>query len=66
MTVLIEVSLITPPVGTNVIIIQRVSGLSSSQVFGGVLWFLVVEMAIILALICFPILATWLPDMMLR
>lgn len=65
MTVLIEVSLITPPVGTNVII-QRVSGLSSSQVFGGVLWFLVVEMAIILALICFPILATWLPDMMLR
>jgi tripartite ATP-independent transporter DctM subunit len=64
-TVLIEVSLITPPVGTNVIIIQRISGLPSSQVFAGVLWFLVVEMIVILALICFPILATWLPDMML-
>lgn len=64
-TVLIEVSLITPPVGTNVIIIQRISGLPSSQVFAGVLWFLVVEMVVILALICFPILATWLPNMML-
>ncbi len=62
---LIEVSLITPPVGTNVIIIQRISGLSSSQVFAGVLWFLVVEMVVILALVCFPVLATWLPDMML-
>ncbi len=64
-TVLIEVSLITPPVGTNVIIIQRISGLPSSQVFASVLWFLVVEMVVILALICFPILATWLPNMML-
>ncbi len=64
-TVLIEVSLITPPVGTNVIIIQRVSGLSSGKVFASVFWFLVVEMVVLLALVLFPMLATWLPERML-
>lgn len=64
-TVLIEVSLITPPVGTNVIIIQRVSGLPSSRVFRSVLWFLLVEFVIIAAIVRFPGLVTWLPDRML-
>ncbi|MBI4777195.1 MAG: TRAP transporter large permease [Deltaproteobacteria bacterium] len=65
-TVMIEVSLITPPVGTNVIIIKRVSGLPSRQVFAGVAWFVVMEMVVVSLLVLFPALATWLPDRMLN
>jgi len=64
-TVMIELSLITPPVGTNVIIIKRVSGLPSRQVFAGVAWFVVMEIVVVSLLVFFPELATWLPDRML-
>ncbi len=63
-TVMIEVSLITPPVGTNVIIIQRVSGLPSMQVFRGVGWFFALELVVIALLVLFPALATALPELM--
>jgi len=65
-TVMIELSLITPPVGTNVIIIKRVSGLPSRQVFAGVAWFVVMEILVVSLLVLFPTLATWLPDRMLN
>ena len=63
-TVMIEVSLITPPVGTNLIIIQRVSGLPSMQVFRGVSWFFALELVVITLLVLFPALATALPELM--
>jgi len=63
-TVMIEVSLITPPVGTNVIIIKRVSGLPSRQVFSGVGWFFVMELVVIAFLVTFPIISLWLPNLM--
>ena len=65
-TVMIELSLITPPVGTNVIIIKRVSGLPSRQVFAGVAWFVAMEVGVVFLLVLFPALATWLPDKMLN
>jgi len=65
-TVMIELSLITPPVGTNVIIIRRVSGLSMSQVFRGVGWFFLMECIVIVFLVMFPAISTWLPDLMLN
>jgi C4-dicarboxylate transporter, DctM subunit len=63
-TVMIEVSLITPPVGTNVIIIKRVSGLPSRQVFRGVGWFFIMEIAVIALLVAFPSISLWLPNLM--
>lgn len=65
-TVMIELSLITPPVGTNVIIIRRVSGLSMGQVFRGVGWFFLMECIVIVFLVMFPAISTWLPNLMLN
>ncbi len=65
-TVMIELSLITPPVGTNVIIIKKVSGLPMGQVFRGVGWFFAMECIVIAILVMFPSLSIWLPDMMLK
>jgi C4-dicarboxylate transporter DctM subunit len=65
-TVMIEVSLITPPVGTNVIIIKRVSGLPSRQVFSGVGWFFAMELVVVALLVAFPAIALWLPNMMFK
>ena len=65
-TVMIELSLITPPVGTNVIIIKRVSGLPSRQVFAGVAWFAAMEVCVVALLVLFPDLVLWLPDRMLN
>jgi tripartite ATP-independent transporter DctM subunit len=64
-TVMIELSLITPPVGTNVIIIRKVSGLSMGQVFKGVGWFFLMECIVIALLVMFPSISTWLPELML-
>jgi TRAP-type C4-dicarboxylate transport system permease large subunit len=64
-TVMIELSLITPPVGTNVIIIRKVSGLSMGQVFKGVGWFFLMECIVIVLLVLFPSISTWLPELML-
>ena len=63
-TVMIEVSLITPPVGTNVIIIKRVSGLPSRQVFSGVGWFFAMELVVVAILVSFPGISLWLPNLM--
>jgi tripartite ATP-independent transporter DctM subunit len=64
-TVLIEVSLITPPVGTNVIIIRRLSGLPMGAIFKSVGWFFLMELIVILLLVVFPQLAIWLPNIMI-
>ena len=64
LTLMIQISLITPPVGTNVIIMTRLSGLSQGQVFGSVGWYFFLLLAFGLILTLFPSLATWLPSVM--
>lgn len=64
-TVMIQISLITPPVGTNVIIIKRLSGLSMGKIFIGVGWFFIMSIIFVIILIIFPSLATWLPNIMI-
>jgi len=49
-----------------VIIIRRVSGLSMSQVFRGVGWFFLMECIVIVFLVMFPAISTWLPNLMLN
>jgi len=61
---LLEVGMVTPPVGMNVFVIKRVVGdlLPLSGIFRGVLWFVVADLVLIFMLYFLPSLVMWLPD----
>ncbi|MDF2234999.1 TRAP transporter large permease subunit [Albimonas sp. CAU 1670] len=63
---MIEVGLLTPPVGLNVYVVKGVAGdsVGLATVFKGVAWFLACELVIMILLISFPALSTWLPSLM--
>jgi len=63
---LLEIGLVTPPVGLNVFVIKSSLGnlVSLSQVFRGVLWFIAVDVITLGILIAFPEISTWLPSLM--
>ena len=63
---MIEVGLLTPPVGLNVYVVKNVAGDSVplQTVFKGVLWFLGCEVIIMALLIAFPGISLWLPSLM--
>ena len=64
--ILIEVALITPPIGLNLFVIQAVRGRGPiNDVIMGSLPFVVVMMLMIAMLFAFPELALWLPDAVL-
>lgn len=63
---LLEISLITPPVGLNVFVIASVTKPSVPvyDIFMGVMRFLVMDVIVLIALIAFPILSLLLPNTM--
>ena len=65
LTKLLEVGMITPPIGMNVFVINSVVGRLASlgTVFRGVLWFIAVDLLLIAAMIAFPGIALWLPGL---
>lgn len=65
-TKMIEIGLITPPVGLNVYTIAGVApDIPLVDVFRGASWFIGFEFITIAILITFPSLATWLPSVMI-
>jgi tripartite ATP-independent transporter DctM subunit len=63
--VMSEVALVTPPIGANVFVMRRAApDVPMTEIFLGVLPFVVGEMVIIAVLIAFPEIATWLPARM--
>lgn len=62
---LLEVGMITPPIGLNVFVIKSVVGedIRLQTIFRGVLWFIVIDLFIVLALIFMPELVTYLPSL---
>lgn len=66
-TVLVEIALVTPPVGFNCYILKQVSGddVSIFDVFFGVWPFVVLSLLVVVVLTVFPVLATWLPNVLL-
>jgi anaerobic selenocysteine-containing dehydrogenase len=64
LTVLMEIAMITPPVGLNVFILERVSGVSAQTIFRGVWPFVAAALGLVLLLIWVPNLALWLPATM--
>ena len=63
---LIDIGVITPPVGTSLYIIQGIRGKGSlNEVIIGTIPFLVAMIVIVVLVIAFPPLATWLPGQMI-
>lgn len=64
---MLEIGLITPPVGLNVFVLGNVTrDIRLDTIFAGVARFLMVEALVLLALILFPVLSTLLPSLMSR
>jgi tripartite ATP-independent transporter DctM subunit len=63
---MLEVGLITPPVGFNVFVIHAATDgkVPLHVIFGGVWRFLVIEVFVVAALLAFPAISTWLPRTM--
>lgn len=61
---LLEIGMITPPMGMNVFVIKGVVGnlASLTTVFRGVFWFVVVDLLIVAMLIAFPAIVLFLPN----
>jgi tripartite ATP-independent transporter DctM subunit len=63
LTKLLEIGMITPPIGMNVFVIKGVVGnlVSTSAIFRGIGWFLAIDLVILLVLILWPDLILFLP-----
>ncbi len=61
-TVLIEIGLVTPPVGINLYVIMSVGKCSLQEVTRGVLPFFLILLFAVALLTVFPQVATWLPN----
>ncbi|MBL3701790.1 TRAP transporter large permease subunit [Sulfitobacter sp. BDSS02] len=65
LTKLLEIGMITPPIGMNVFVIKGVVGdlVKTSAIFRGVLWFMVMDLVIVVVLSVWPSLVLILPDL---
>lgn len=63
---LVEIGLVTPPVGMNVFVVSGATGVPVSQVFRGTSYMLLFEVITLALLLAFPALSTWLPALMSR
>lgn len=63
---LLEIGLITPPVGLNVFVMKSSLGdqVSLGEMFKGTFWFLAMDFLTLFILIAFPALSLWLPGIM--
>lgn len=64
---MIEIGLLTPPVGLNCYVLAGVvPDVSLTDIFKGVAWFLLFNAIATAILVAFPVLSTWLPNTMLK
>ena len=63
---LLEIGLVTPPVGLNVYVIKGALGdqVTLPEVFRGVAWFIAMDVAALALIVAIPALALWLPALM--
>jgi TRAP-type C4-dicarboxylate transport system permease large subunit len=63
--IVVELGLITPPVGMNIFIIQsQAPGIDLRQLYKSILPFLLAPIILIVLLFLFPEIALWLPDLL--
>lgn len=65
---LLEIGLVTPPMGMNVFVIKSALGQSIrvGEIFRGATWFIVTDIITLILLLVFPIITLWLPGLMSR
>jgi TRAP-type C4-dicarboxylate transport system permease large subunit len=64
-TVMSTVGLISPPVGLTVFVVQSQNPqIPLEKIFRGVIPFLIADVVLLIALVAFPALATWLPKVL--
>ena len=65
---LLEIGLVTPPVGLNVYVIKGALGnlVTLPQVFRGVMWFLIMDLIALAVIVMFPELSLFLPSIMVE
>ena len=60
----LEIGMITPPIGLNAFVLKGVvPSFSLREIFGGIWWFLQVEILTLILILFIPALATWLPSL---
>jgi C4-dicarboxylate transporter DctM subunit len=66
LTKLLEIGLITPPVGLNVFVIKGIVGdtIPIETIFKGILWFLVADLICVGLLVVFPQISLYLPSLL--
>jgi C4-dicarboxylate transporter DctM subunit len=66
LTLNIEMGVVTPPVGLNLFAVSGTSRIPLQSVIKGTIPFFVGDGIVLLAVIFFPALATWLPDQLVK
>jgi C4-dicarboxylate transporter DctM subunit len=66
MTLTVEMSLVTPPVGLNLFAVSGVSKIPVSDVVKGSIPFFFTDAFVLLAVVFWPALATWLPGLLVQ
>lgn len=66
MTKLLEIGLITPPVGLNIFVIKGIVGdkIPLETIFKGIIWFLVADLICVGLLVAFPQISLYLPSLL--
>ncbi|MDR0851522.1 MAG: TRAP transporter large permease [Clostridiales Family XIII bacterium] len=64
--VVVGMALMTPPVAVATYIMQGLSGVKLQKIFVGVIPFIICDLVMMVLLILFPSIATWLPGLMTR
>ena len=65
MVVVVEIGLITPPVGLNIFVMRaQLPDIALTTMFRGIAPFLVADALLILLLFLFPQIALWLPNLL--
>lgn len=62
--IMLELGLVTPPVGMNVFVTSTTSGIPIEKLFIGVLPFVIVLLLVVAVLFLFPGIITWLPSLL--
>lgn len=65
LTLAVEMSVVTPPVGLNLFAVSGTSKIPVVEVVKGSIPFFFTDLAVLILVIFFPLLATWLPDQLI-
>jgi C4-dicarboxylate transporter DctM subunit len=65
LTIAVEMSVVTPPVGLNLFAVSSTSKIPISQVTKGAMPFFSTDAIVLLLVIFFPSLAVWLPNLLI-